>query len=398
MLLTEPLPFEEALEQIERRTPIGSALSSAQWAQMPLALRDRAFFSAKVQDVGFLAQARKLSEAIAAGTTNRAAARTELKRFLGTLGADVDESDLTDLRSDARLNLILDTNVQQAQGYGAFLQGQDPAILDQWPAQELIRVIDAKEPRDWLRRWTDAGGLVFPGNRMIALKNDPIWVRISRFGAPYPPFDYNSGMDVQDVERDEAVALRLIAPDTVVPPQIEEFNERLQASIPNADDATMEGLRDVFGDQVDVSREGKVVWQGSRIHNLYEQALADPDVKWSLDLGRGTESTHAQARAAGVELPENARLMLDADHIRHADRRHGAAERDPAQRPLTSLDVELVPHVWREPDRVRAGDLPGDLIFEKSLLDRLVMVTWKPAPSGRVRLHSLVVKQEGDRS
>jgi len=66
------------------------------------------------------------------------------------------------------------TNLQQAQGYGHWAQGQDPAVLDQWPAQELIRVQETRVQRDWAARWASAGGTFFDG-RMIALKNDPIW-------------------------------------------------------------------------------------------------------------------------------------------------------------------------------------------------------------------------------
>jgi hypothetical protein len=29
--------------------------------------------------------------------------------------------------------------------------------------------------------------------RMIARKDSPIWEALSRFGTPYPPFDFNSG-------------------------------------------------------------------------------------------------------------------------------------------------------------------------------------------------------------
>ena len=38
---------------------------------------------------------------------------------------------------------------------------------------------------------------------MVALKEDPVWTRISRFGQPWPPFDFNSGMGVEDVSHDE---------------------------------------------------------------------------------------------------------------------------------------------------------------------------------------------------
>ena len=79
-------------------------------------------------------------------------------------------------------------------------------------------------------RWAAAGGTFF-GGRMIALKTDPIWREINRFGVDYPPFDFNSGMDVVDVDRDEAEAIGLLARDEVVEPAApDDFNAELQAT------------------------------------------------------------------------------------------------------------------------------------------------------------------------
>ncbi len=62
---------------------------------------------------------------------------------------------------------------------------------------------------DWLKKWTDGGGKIF-GNRMIALKNDPVWARISKFNLPYSPFDEYDVMDVRDIEREVAESFGLI--------------------------------------------------------------------------------------------------------------------------------------------------------------------------------------------
>ena len=40
-------PFAEALAKLSSRTPQAADLSSSQWADVPLALRERAFFSAR---------------------------------------------------------------------------------------------------------------------------------------------------------------------------------------------------------------------------------------------------------------------------------------------------------------------------------------------------------------
>jgi len=231
MLFSAPVPFAEAIKANAVRTLLPTELRTKDLAQIEPALLARARFSAGVANAGLLQEIDDQVRALTAGQTDRATARRDLKAFLGSLGdGTVDNTDLTDIRSDARLNLILDTNLQQAQGYGQALQGAQADVLDEWPAQELIRVTDSAVPRDWPARWAAAGGR-FYGGRMIALKADPLWVRLSRFGQPYPPFDFNSGMETQDIDRDEAEALGLIAVDAPAPaPDLPDFNAELQAT------------------------------------------------------------------------------------------------------------------------------------------------------------------------
>lgn len=230
MIFTEPKPFKEALEARAVKTLLPTELRTKDLALLEPAIRERATFAAGVTNANFLQRVDDAIAKLLSGSSDRATQRMELKRLQGSLGdSSVDDTDLTDTRSDARLDLILDTNLQQAQGYGNWKQGQDAAVLEQWPAQELIRVQDSETPRDWSKRWADAGGQFF-GTRMIALKNDPIWVKLSRFRLPYPPFDFNSGMDVQDVDRDTAVEVGLIGSDDVVEPQSRDFNQDLEAS------------------------------------------------------------------------------------------------------------------------------------------------------------------------
>lgn len=83
------------------------------------------------------------------------------------------------------------------------------------PAQELYRAWPAKQERDWPTRWKDAADAVgwegvATNGQMIALKTSPIWVAISRFGQPYPPFDYGSHMRVRSVPLEVAQAAGLL--------------------------------------------------------------------------------------------------------------------------------------------------------------------------------------------
>ena len=114
----------------------------------------------------------------------------------------------------ARQRLILETNVNKAAGY-AWHESVRGDVGN--PAQELVRFENAREPRDWKTRWRNAwAGLpasekrkALP-DRMIALTDCAIWRALSRWGDPYPPFDYNSGMDVVPVDYETAVSLGLL--------------------------------------------------------------------------------------------------------------------------------------------------------------------------------------------
>ena len=232
MTFLEPLPFKEALQSREVRSLLRTTGKTADLARLEPAIRERAVFSATVTNAEFLDRIDRGITELLDGKTDQAALRTGLKNVLRNIGYTQDAAragTLEDLRSDRRLNLIIETNVEMARGYGQWTQGQQPDVLDEWPAQELVRVRHSEVPRDWAQRWADAGGMFYDG-RMIALKTSPIWRAISRFGLPYPPFDFNSGMDVVDIDRDEAEAIGLIDPATVLVPESRDFNADLQAS------------------------------------------------------------------------------------------------------------------------------------------------------------------------
>lgn len=236
MPLTEPIPFREALEAQAVKRVIPTDLRSELLSTLPAEIRQRAIFSSGVSNGELLDRINKGLAEIISGNKTESKVREELVNL---------EAFTTDaeLSKNGRLDLIINTNVDLARGFGQWKQGQQRAILDVYPAQELFRSEDRNEPRDWPERWAAAGGEFFPGNadypagRMIALKNDPIWTEISAFGLPYAPFDYNSGMDVQDIDRDEAEQLGLIAPEETIEPEEQDFNEGLQASPDIASDA-----------------------------------------------------------------------------------------------------------------------------------------------------------------
>jgi hypothetical protein len=231
-LVTANVSFTEALQRQEVRALLPTTLSSAQLERISGEILERALFSARTTSAEYLQEVDDVLQKYINGEIDLASARLRLSNKLRELGyapRPGEEGAITDLSSDERINLVLRTNADMASGYGQWLQGQDKAILDQWPAQELYRAAHRMVPRDWATRWVVAGGQTY-GGKFIALKNTTIWTAISRFGTPYPPFDFNSGMAVRDVDRKTAMSLGLIDRDTQIQPQDRGFNQDLKAT------------------------------------------------------------------------------------------------------------------------------------------------------------------------
>ena len=181
--------------------PDGRGISSAEWASFSAAVKDRAFFSANVESVRFLDTARsRIAELLSAAKNpdsdtfvSRAQVVSDIMQAARESGIARGTNLITDPGSAARANVIIDTNAGLAAGYAKAEISNSYGARLAFPAQELVRIEERLKPRDWRSTWIKKGGKLLAG-RMIALKDDPIWVAISRFGVPYPPFDFNSGM------------------------------------------------------------------------------------------------------------------------------------------------------------------------------------------------------------
>ena len=212
-------------EIVLRKNLVASDLTSERWASVSAALRDRAFFSSRVQSVRFLETCRaRVAELLAAAknadgaTTSRAQAVSDIMRAAREAGIATGKGGLTDPGSAARAAVIVDTNAAMAAGYARAEQANSYGARLAFPAQELVRVEARQRPRDWRRKWLSNGGKLYD-SRMVALKGDPVWTAISRFGHPYPPFDFGSGMGVEDVSFEDALALGLVKDDYKPPPK-----------------------------------------------------------------------------------------------------------------------------------------------------------------------------------
>jgi len=204
-------------------TSLGSAEIREQIARDILR---RSVLSARMEYARYLADVRDVAVQLLEGTLDQASARNTLEGVLERMGHSMDdEGGLKNPASIRRLDLILETQTQMAASV-ARLQGQTPAVVEEWPAWELERVEDRALPRpDWAARWNLAGQSVgwegaLPthiGGRMVALKSSPIWQALGdgvggfrdTLGNPFPPFAYSSGMGWSDISRRECIELGL---------------------------------------------------------------------------------------------------------------------------------------------------------------------------------------------
>lgn len=140
------------------------------------------------------------------------------------------------LANAINLPFKIKTALDVADGAGKFVREQTD--VDEYPAWNFVRTYDRKEPRLWKgdegeedkclgegfdSRWQEAATksgdddalrIFNETGKMIALKSSEIWQELGSFddglGNPFPPFAFNSGMDVEGVPYNECVALGLL--------------------------------------------------------------------------------------------------------------------------------------------------------------------------------------------
>ena len=253
----------EAIKQWRSREVFPVDLSSEEILGFSRELRMRSVFSARTTNAEYLQEIADTVDGMLSGKFAMAEGRYRLFRKLKQLGYDpeigfpgdmanippAERGSLQDLSSDARLNLVLETNMLIAANYGRMIDGNRPYARHAYPAWELVRLFQRNVPRGtpeshtagWQARWQDAGDAVGwvgaveaparrAGGPMIARKDSPIWQSLGngaggparRAGGytdtlsnPFPPFAFNSGMAWKSVGRKRCLELGLIAGDEV---------------------------------------------------------------------------------------------------------------------------------------------------------------------------------------
>ena len=160
----------------------------------------------------------------------------------------LDRFSAREMADTLKLDFKIETAVNVAHGAGRFVAGQSD--VEEYPAWELYRMYERKVPRLWkgdegtedatlggafASRWyaaaqtandPDAARVLQDTGRMIALKSSGIWQALGDFedglGNPFPPFAFNSGMEIDGVPRNECIELGLLT--TTEQPEGTEFD------------------------------------------------------------------------------------------------------------------------------------------------------------------------------
>ena len=177
-----------------------------------------------------------------------------MKEFMQKTGVERSKDEtITDVGGSARLRLIFDTQVRMAHDYGNYKQGLDPEMLDQFPALRFIRGQPVEVPRPEHEANEGAVRLKTDEEFWLAMNHESL----GGFGVPYGPWGFNSGMDVEEVAREEAVSLGLIDPAEAQEPTLTDFNERMTASTEGLDDDVAAELRNRLGDESELLQDGE---------------------------------------------------------------------------------------------------------------------------------------------
>lgn len=327
---SQPTSIAEAVDSIGKATPIGSVLNSAEWAELPVQVRMRSFWSATVEDARWLDAAQKrILKAVDVGSTlaageavmDRAKFVQEMRRIglaLNLQPTDERAGTLQDITSERRLRLIYDTNMRLAYGHAQNMRAQEQ--LEVFPAWEFVRKEQREEPRNWRQVWRTAmnalgnqtRAILTDGGRMIAPVNDPIWLEISLpdnvpggLGTLNPPFAYQSGygwrsIDVIDWEELSGESEETIATEAkkIEPP---DLNDGVESSVAGMEEPTVRELEKALGRRA--QREGDKLLMRVPVSDAVRRAQKTAQI---------LQRAGGDARAASQELFLEAEATLEA--------------------------------------------------------------------------------------
>lgn len=204
--------------------------------------------------------------------------------------------------------------------------------------------------------------------------SDPIDAKISRFGVPYPPFDFGSGMGVEDVSREDAIALGVIKEDYTPPKSspLADFNATLEADLKFKNDSLWQSLKAMFGDQIR-QENGKISWRNDLIREAFTS-----NKPFAIRLGEASPALLSKLPVTVPAALVKAKPLIIKQDWLNSTREGGGTHRDhfyPNETderniPLTVEDLEMMPSIWREPDAIDSKTAKENRIrLEQKALD-----------------------------
>jgi hypothetical protein len=226
LIFERPVALTDALMRLAEKQLLPTTMDTQGLRTLSRDIRAKSIFSARTAHLGYLQNIQDTVGKMLSGEINIATGRAALQDELDAIGYTPEKPGITDLSSDARLRLILDTQTSQASNWAMRQQGMDPDSRYQFPAWELVRISHRVLPRNqdpesvsWYSRWEQVGGTLY-GGRMVALKDSPVWNNLGDSGlfddgidSDVPPYAFNSGMGWREVGREEAIGLGVIKGD-----------------------------------------------------------------------------------------------------------------------------------------------------------------------------------------
>ena len=242
---------------LDAKTDMPTSLGSAELRDLGNDILRQSLFSARMTNATAVQALRDNIQKVLASyqdgisADNFAEARLKLKQIGAALNYDpakgfpgdtgippAEPGEIRDLFSTDRLNLILQTQTEMAQGAAKNIWANEPDALEQYPAWELVRVAAVDVPRGMIRRgkgfvdvpeqaWDTEDGRwpaacdeagddearkIFDATgRMVARKDSDVWAALGdgaggyddTLGNDYEPFAFNSGMGRVEVSAKE---------------------------------------------------------------------------------------------------------------------------------------------------------------------------------------------------
>lgn len=405
--------LQAAIDRLKGREIVPTSSKSAIWEKQPPAIKERILFMSRVNNMKALGELKgRLLKAMEPDTgepfMDRGRFALEMQQVMRKHGLDTGKGGLSNPASARRLRLVYDHQMQSAYEYAKWEKGQSPSLLAEYPAQEFLRVSNRKQPRPsqlWRDRWRIAGGRLING-RMVALKNDPVWTRISRFGTPYPPYDFGSGMGIESIDRDEAESLGLLKPGEPVEPDGREFMDDMQVNIEEKgklDEDAAKELKSVFGDKVSISGS-TVAWvgeQGETYGRLYDAAMQggrsqEKEILFPLKKDVADRIRMVNEKYEQWNL-ENYTVSTAEAHTWHTHERHGVGQEERSdQVPLTREDFLRLPVILQHPDGFEPDERERrqSIRFTKTFLDGKVFIAMLDQRSSKTLVHLTAWKKK----